>query len=154
MGVAENVNTFLPVFLNSRAQIAVSREERAIIGSGAARRKAAPAMSKPSHLLRKIKAQNEAKYDYLFRKKIDMAMQIVQDAAFLAAADVFQMGPGRCEAFGAAIRDYVNEIASTMCTDQEGDPEYVYTREKVDQRMRKICGDKFEPWEVRYGETK
>lgn len=111
-------------------------------------------MAKPSYLLRKVKAQSEAKYDYLFRKKIMMTMQLVQDAAFLAAADVFQMGPGRCEPFGAAIQTYVNEIARMMDIDQCGDAEYVYTREKVDQRLRQICGDKFEPWEVRYGERK
>lgn len=109
-------------------------------------------MAKPSHLLRKVDAQNEAKYAYLFQRRIDMAMQIVQDAAFLAAADVFRMGPGRCEAFGVAIREYVNEMARMMRADQQSDPEYVYTRAKVDQRLRKICGDKFEPWEVRYGE--
>lgn len=109
-------------------------------------------MPKQSHLLRKMDARNEAKYAYLFQKKIDMTMQIVQDAAFLAASDVFQMGSGRCEAFGVAIRDYTNEIARMMVEDQKSDNEYVYTREKIDQRLRQICGDKFEPWEVRYGE--
>lgn len=110
-------------------------------------------MPKQSHLLRKMDAKNEVRYAYLFQKKIDMTMQIMQDAAFLAAADVFHMGPGRCEAFGVAIREYVNEMARMMCADQKSDPEYVYTREKVDERMRQICGEKFEPWEVRYGEA-
>lgn len=84
--------------------------------------------------------------------RYEQSMQIVQDAAFLAAADVFQMGPGRCEAFGVAVREYVNEMARIMRADQQNDPEYVYTREKVDRRLRQICGDKFEPREVRYGE--
>lgn len=109
-------------------------------------------MAKRSGILRKINAQNEAKYAHLFQRRIDMTMQIVQDAAFLAAADVFQMGAGRCEAFGVAIREYVNEIACTMLADQKSDPKYVYTREKVDRRLKQICGDKFEPWEARYGE--
>lgn len=84
--------------------------------------------------------------------RYEQSMQIVQDAAFLVAADVFQVGPGRCEAFGVAVREYVNEMARIMRADQQNDPEYVYTREKVDRRLRQICGDKFEPWEVRYGE--
>lgn len=84
--------------------------------------------------------------------RYEQSMQIVQDAAFLAAADVLQMGPGRCEAFGVAVREYVNEMARIMRADQQNDPEYVYTREKVDRRLRQICGDKFEPREVRYGE--
>lgn len=107
-------------------------------------------MAKPSYMLRKMNAKNEAKYEKLFHEKIQMTMQIMQDAAFLAAADVFQMGPGRCEAFGAAIRDYVNEMALMMYEDQKSDPEYVYTREKVDQRLKQICGDKFQSWEERY----
>lgn len=110
-------------------------------------------MSKRNYLLHQMNAKNEAKYASLFQRKISMTMQIVQDAAFLAASDVFQMGPGRCEAFGVAIRNYVNEIAKTMYDDQKGDLDYVYTREKVDQRLKQICGDKFDPWEVRYGET-
>lgn len=111
-------------------------------------------MGKPSHLLQKINTQNEAKYASLFQKKIDMVMQLMQDAAFLAASDVFHMGPGRCEAFGIALIGYVNEIAKMMCDDQMCDKQYAYTREKVDQRMRQICGDKFETWEVRYGQSK
>lgn len=101
-------------------------------------------------MIRRMEEKYRIKYDILFTKKLSMAMQIVQDSAFLAAADVFKMGPGRCEAFGNAIQDYVNEIAKTMDKDQDGDPEYVYTREKVDERLRKICGDKFQSWEKRY----
>lgn len=110
-------------------------------------------MPKPSYLIRKLQAKERLRHDLRLSREIDDAMQIVQDAAFLAAADVFHMGPGRCEAFGVAIRDYVNEMARMRVMDRKADPEYVYTREKVDARLRKICGDKFQPWEVRYGET-
>lgn len=62
------------------------------------------------------------------------------------------MGPGRVESFSNALRTYVNEMANMMHMDVNGDPEYVYTREQVDQRLKKICGDKFQPWEVRYND--
>lgn len=123
-------------------------------GDGAARRKRAADMAKPSYLLRKIDAQKQLVHEIALSREVDRVTQMVQDAAFFAAADVFQMGPGRCEAFGAALRKYVNEMARMMCMDKEGDPECVYTKEKVDQRMKRICGDKFAPWEVRYGEDK
>lgn len=110
-------------------------------------------MPKPSALVLRIQAQERLRYEMRLAQEVDDAMQIAKDAAFLAAADVLHMGPGRCEAFGAALTGYVNEMAALRARDKQADPEYVYTREKVDARLRKICGDKFEPWEVRYGET-
>ena len=76
--------------------------------------------------------------------------QEVVDSAFMAASDVFQMGPGRCEAFGQKIIEYRDEIAKLINSDYEDDQELVYAKAKIDQRLKQICGDKFEPWEVRY----
>lgn len=92
----------------------------------------------------------DRRYRAMFLKKMDMLQQMCVDAAFLAAADVFRMGPGRCEAFGEAMMDYLHEISKTMVQDAGDDPEMDYTKEKVDRRLRQICGEKFEPWEVRY----
>ena len=121
-------------------------------GNGAEYRKRVSQMPKPSALLRKLDAEKQLKHDLALAREVDVVTQMVQDAAFLAASDVFQMGPGRCEAFGAALRDYVNEMARVMHKDRQNDPDYVYTKEKVDQRLKKICGDKFQPWEKRYNE--
>lgn len=68
----------------------------------------------------------------------------------MAANDLFGMGPGRCEAFGQRIIKYRDEIAKLINSDYEDDQELVYAREKIDRRLRQICGNKFEPWEVRY----
>lgn len=46
--------------------------------------------------------------------------------------------------------DYLHEMARLMVEDARDDPGMVYTKEAVDRRLRKICGEKFEPWEVRY----
>lgn len=92
----------------------------------------------------------ERKYRALFQRKMDTLQQMCVDAAFLAAADVFQMGPGRCEAFGEAMMGYLHEMARLMVDDAKDDPGMEYTKEKVDRRLRQICGEKFEPWEVRY----
>lgn len=48
---------------------------------------------------------------------------------------------------------FCNEMAAIRAEDKKSDPQYVFTREKVDARLKQICGDKFDPWEVRYGET-
>lgn len=29
-------------------------------------------------------------------------------------------------------------------------PDMEYTKAKLDQRLKQICGDKFQPWEERY----
>lgn len=95
----------------------------------------------------------EAKYRLLFWRKLSMVCQLVQDAAMMAANDTLQMGSGRVEAFARALTEYVNEMSGMMMEDQKDDKDYVYTREKVDDRLRQICGEHFKPWEVRYGET-
>ena len=105
---------------------------------------------KKSGYLQRLERKNELKHDLRFRQKMDMLQQMCVDAAFLAAADVFEMGPGRCEKFGTAMMDYLHEMARLMVEDARDDPGVVYTKEAVDRRLRKICGEKFEPWEVKY----
>lgn len=111
-------------------------------------------MPKPSHLMRKLQAQERLRHDIRLDREIVELGQLYIDAAFMAANDVFHMGPSRCEAFGSAMVKYINEMAAMRVEDKKSDPQYIYTREKVDARLKQICGDKFDPWEVRYGETK
>lgn len=77
--------------------------------------------------------------------------QQVIDAAFFAANDLFHLGPTRCRAFGELIVRYVHEIAVLVNSDAEDDPDISYAKGKLDQRMQRICGGNFDPWEVRYG---
>lgn len=87
----------------------------------------------------------------LFLEHSNNLQQQVMDAAFIGSATVFHMGPGRCEAFGKATMEALYEIARLVNEDYADDKNLIYAKEKIDQRMKKICGDKFEPWEVRYG---
>ncbi len=86
----------------------------------------------------------------LFRRWSNNLQQEVIDAAFMAANDMFGMGPGRCEEFGKLIISYRDEITELINTDYEDDTELVYAKAKIDQRLKQICGGKFDPWEVRY----
>lgn len=64
----------------------------------------------------------------------------------ISAHDVLQLGPGRAEEFCIAM-------ARRVVDDQMDDPEFVYAKAKIDEQIRAIVGpDKFQPWEVRYGE--
>lgn len=108
-------------------------------------------MSKRSGLLLRMNAKNKLQYAMRLDKEIDILRQMCIDSAFMAANDVFQMGPGRCEQFGQAMTEYLMEMSSMMLEDAKSDKDLAYTQEKVDQRLKKICGDKFVPWEERYG---
>lgn len=103
-------------------------------------------------LLRRIEAKYAAHYAALYHAKIGMTLQIAQDAAMIAANEVLQMGPGRAKEFALAFTEAVNDIGVMMFEDQQDDKEFVYTKARVDRRLKEICGENFEPWEVRYGQ--
>lgn len=107
-------------------------------------------MKKPNAMLNRIERKYQAIYAAEFKAKIEILQQMCVDSAFMAASDVFQMGPGRCQAFGQAMCSYLDDMASLMLSDAKDDPDMAYTCEKVDQRLKKICGDKFQPWDIRY----
>ena len=102
-------------------------------------------------MLAKLEASIEAKYNAIFNARMDMLMQMGQDAAVMAANDVLQLGSGRAEEFCKAYIRYMNEMAVMVCEDQKGDREFVYAKTKIDGRIRSIVGeDNFVPWEGRY----
>ena len=94
----------------------------------------------------------QAAADEKFSQYQHRLMQIFDDAAMMAANDIFHMGPTRCGAFQQAMAGYVNEIAGMIVQDARDDPDFVYVKTKVDQRLKGICGEHFQPWEVRYGD--
>lgn len=88
-----------------------------------------------------------------FHSKVNMTLQIGQDAAVIAAGDVLGLGPERAGEFLAAYVETVNEIAAMMSKDIDDDPDYDYTKGKTDEVVLKVVGPElFQPWEVRYGE--
>lgn len=97
-------------------------------------------------------AKIEAKYDALFHRKMDMLMQMGQDAAMIAAHDVLQLGPGRAKDFCVAYITAMNQMARMVVDDQKDDREFVYSKAKIDEQILSIVGpENFQPWEERYG---
>lgn len=103
---------------------------------------------KPNQMISKI----EAKYNRLFHLKMDMLMQMGQDAAMIAAHDVLQLGPGRAKDFCVAYIEAMNAMDRMVVEDQKDDKEFVYAKSKIDDQIKAIVGpENFQPWEVRYG---
>lgn len=95
----------------------------------------------------------EAKYNAMFHAKMDMLMQMGQDAAMIAAHDVLGMGPGRAANFCEAYIEAMNDMARMVVEDQRYDKEFVYAKAKIDEKIRSIVGEKnFVSWEGRYGQ--
>ena len=76
--------------------------------------------------------------------------QMCLDAAMIAANEIFNMGPTRCEAFAAAYSEALNAIAGMTVEDGRTDRDLWFSKRKLDERLQQICGEKFQPWEVRY----
>lgn len=105
------------------------------------------AKNKQNPLLAKYESMLEAKY----QARLQVSMQIGLDAGMIAANDVLGMGAGRAEDFQKVYVETVREILNMAVNDAKDDPEFVWTKTKVDDRIRKIVGeDKFVPWEERY----
>lgn len=98
-------------------------------------------------MLRRLEAKYDAYYSARFMENVRTLCQMAQDAAMIAAHDVLGMGRGRCEAFAEAYRQNMNDMAHLFNGDTE---DLEYSRYKIEQQMQKICGDKYEPWDVRY----
>ena len=90
---------------------------------------------------------------YLQRVRQDVNRQLSESRSIHtqmcldAANEVFNMGPSRVEAFCNAFSDALVSIAQMTVSDT---PDMEYTKAKLDQRLKQICGDKFQPWEERY----
>ena len=97
-------------------------------------------------------ASYEAKLEARYRAQLAMAMQTGLDAGMIAANEVLGMGAGRAEKFRSAYIETVNKIMNMIVVDDKDDPNFEWTKAKVDERIRKIVGEEnFVPWDERYG---
>jgi len=107
-------------------------------------------MRKPNPLL----AQFEAKLEAQYKKKLHIMQQLGLDAATISANEILQCGTGRAPAFRNRYVEVVNEIARMIVEDSEGDPDILWTKAKLDERIKAIVGEEnFVPWDERYRMT-
>lgn len=90
-------------------------------------------------------ARQEAKAAARLDRELRTHTQIAADAAAIAANEILHLGPGWAEAFHRAYCAAYNDIVEAIITDMD------YAQVAVDRRLQPIYGDKFAPWEERYG---
>ena len=105
-------------------------------------------MAKPNAFL----ARMEAQYRAMSAHKVNVALQMAKDVADMAVAEVFQMGEGRAERWTKVYSEILTEMMEMVSQDGKDDPEFVYAKTKIDERLKQINGKHFQPWEVRYSE--
>ena len=103
-------------------------------------------MAKPNAFLEKL----EAKYRAMSAHKVNVAIQMAKDAADISANEVFSMGEGRAPLWTEVFSKTLEEMMRLVSDDGKDDPEFIYAKTKIDDRLRQIHGKHFEPWEVRY----
>lgn len=115
-------------------------------------------MPKQNPMLAKIEAKYAQEYEMKlaiakaqYVLQLQIALQQCSDAALMAIDDVFDVNAYSAEKFGKAHIGYMNEISHMVAVEDADDPEFEWTKAKVDERLRKIVGEEnFVPWEERY----
>lgn len=109
-------------------------------------------MAPKNDWLKKKEKEYKTYYENLFHTRVGMLLQICQDAGCFAANEVFKMAEGRSPDYCVSYRNWVNEMVKLIFEDQNDDVDFVYAKAKIDEKLKKIVGEKnFAPWEVRYG---
>ena len=97
-------------------------------------------------------ASYEAKLLDIYRRRLDVTLQMGLDAGMIAANEVLSLGPKRVDAFRTAYISAMNEMAALIAADGADDEDLVYAAETIDRRLRQIVGaDQLQPWIDRYG---
>lgn len=108
-------------------------------------------MAKGNPMLDRIEAKWRNHYNRLFQMRVDMLLQMGQDAAMMAAHDVCQLGKGRAPDFAVSYRENLNEMAKVVLEDQMDDEHFWYAKDWRDRRIKLIVGEEnFAPWEECY----
>lgn len=77
-------------------------------------------------------------------------MQQMMDFVLIAAADEFGFGPDRLKRLNERAMQVATEYSTLLLEDVEGDRDFEYTKAVIDRKLKQVCGENFEPWEVRY----
>lgn len=86
------------------------------------------------------------------RRKLMMGMQMADDAALMAADDVFDVNEYSAERFHERHIFYVNKMSHMAVVEDADDPNMEWTKDTIDRRLRQIVGkDNFVPWDERMG---
>ena len=92
---------------------------------------------KQNPLLAAYEAKLEAQYD----ARIRVQRAFMMAAFMMSANETLGMGKGRAENFQNTGIAHLKEIAKAVLEDSEADKDVVWSKAKVEQRLRQILGD-------------
>lgn len=104
-------------------------------------------MAKKNAFLTKMEEKKEQELSFMRR----FTLQQCKDMMLIAANEAFGFGPDRAKVLGDMFDKVFLEYAGMAITDSKDDKELWYTKEKVDVKLKEVCGEHFCPWEERYG---
>lgn len=110
-------------------------------------------MPKPNTYVQLMNAKKEIaillqRLEYMKGFSIRQAL----DMALIALNEEFNFGPERNQRFEAAFWDAFMDYARMCVADGEDDPDIVYTKEKLDKRLRLAAGEDYPAFDERYAE--
>lgn len=81
---------------------------------------------------------------------IAFAIQQAKDMMLIAAGDALGFGPERAKRLSDAFDKAFTDYATLTLDDAKSDKDIWYTKAKIDERLKQVCGEHFVPWEERY----
>lgn len=103
-------------------------------------------MAKQSAFMQKLAREQRA----AVRDARWFTMQQSLDMAMIALNEGFGFGEERLARFVEVYRRVWTEYAEATLKDAQDDSDIEYTRAKIDEKLKDICGDFFQPWDERY----
>ena len=102
---------------------------------------------KVNPMLAKIQSRHEM--ELAFQRRF--TIQQCADMMLIAANAEFGFGADRLNRLEEVFFSVFTEYADMAIEDGKDDPDIVYTRDKLDRKLKQIMGPHFRPWEERYG---
>lgn len=110
-------------------------------------------MGKPNTYVQLLAAKKEIaqlRHDIEYMKGFSLRQAL--DMSLIALNEEFNFGPDRSQRFEKTFWDIFVDYAKMCVEDGKDDAEIVYTKEKLDRRLRIAAGDDYPDFDVRYAE--
>lgn len=104
-------------------------------------------MTKKNAYLAKLDKRHEQDMAWM---RVFTVQQCV-DMMLIAANEEYGLGSERLQRLEETFYAVFNEYAKMTVEDAKDDKSIEYTKYKLDRKLRQIMGEKFVPWEKRYG---
>lgn len=104
--------------------------------------------TKPAHVAHKDNHKEQAaKNNEIITDAQAFTAQLICDLMVIALHDKYGFGYERCKKVTDEISENYSQYRKIWTEDTQ---DREYAKEVIDRRLKAICGDKFQPWEVRY----